>query len=71
MVFGWGKKKKSLEFETTIQEEKEIKLDEINSKVADMAKTYHSGMVKKSILINASRDKVWKKVSNIDSLWLN
>jgi peptidoglycan hydrolase CwlO-like protein len=36
MVFGWGKKKKSLEFETTIQEEKEIKLDKINSKVADI-----------------------------------
>ena len=37
-----------------------------------MAKTYHSGMVKKSILINASRDKVWKKVSNIVGLpeWL-
>ncbi len=35
MVFGWGKKKKSLEFETAIQE-KEIKLDEINSKVEDI-----------------------------------
>jgi len=35
-------------------------------------KTYHSGMVKKSILINTSRDKVWKKVSNIVGLpeWL-
>ncbi len=37
-----------------------------------MAKTYHSGMVKKSILIKASHDKVWKKVSNIVDLseWL-
>jgi len=35
MVFGWGKKKKSQEFET-IQEEKEIKLDEINSKVEEI-----------------------------------
>ncbi len=36
MVFGWGKKKKSLEFETTIPEEKEIKLDKINSKVEEI-----------------------------------
>jgi hypothetical protein len=35
-------------------------------------KTYYSGMVKKSILIKASRDKVWSKVSNIVGLpeWL-
>ena len=35
-------------------------------------KSYHSGMVKKSILIKASHDKVWKKVSNIAGLpeWL-
>jgi len=35
-------------------------------------KTYRSGMVKKSILINISRDKVWQKVSNIVGLpeWL-
>ena len=36
MVFGWGKKKKSFEYETTIQKEKEIKLDEINSKVEEI-----------------------------------
>ena len=37
-----------------------------------MAKTYHTGMVKKSILIKSSKDKVWKKVSNIVGLpeWL-
>ncbi len=37
-----------------------------------MAKSYHSGMVKKSILIRASSDKVWKEVSNIVGLpeWL-
>jgi len=29
MVFGWGKKKKSLEFETTIPEEREIKCVQI------------------------------------------
>ncbi len=35
-------------------------------------KTYYSGTVKKSILIKASRDKVWRKVSNIVGLpeWL-
>ncbi len=39
---------------------------------ASTQKTYRSGMVKKSILINASRDKVWNKVSNIVGLpeWL-
>jgi len=35
-------------------------------------KTYHSGMVKKSILIKTSHDIVWRKVSNIIGLpeWL-
>ena len=35
-------------------------------------KANYSGMVKKSILIKASRDKVWRKVSNIVGLpdWL-
>jgi len=36
MVFGWGKKKKNQEFETAIQEEKEIKLNQINSKVEEI-----------------------------------
>jgi len=36
MVFGWGKKKKSLEFEAAVREEKEVKLDEINSKVEEI-----------------------------------
>lgn len=42
------------------------------STTLQMAKTYHTGMVKKSVLINASHDKVWKKVSNIVGLpqWL-
>src|SRR3972149_622349 len=31
-------------------------------------KTNYSGRVKKSILINATRDKVWKKISNIIGL---
>ena len=35
-------------------------------------KTYHSGMVKKSILIKTSHEKVWRKVSNYVGLpeWL-
>jgi len=39
---------------------------------ASTPKTYHSGMVKKSILIKSSHDKVWRKVSNIAGLpeWL-
>ena len=31
-------------------------------------KSNYSGIVKKSILINATRDKVWKKISNIVGL---
>lgn len=36
------------------------------------AKSYHTGTVKKSILIKASKQKVWRKVSNIVGLptWL-
>ena len=36
-----------------------------------LIKDYHNGIVKKSITINASREKVWKKISNIIELeWL-
>jgi len=40
--------------------------------VNTIQKTYYSGTVKKSILIKASSDKVWRKVSNIVGLpeWL-
>lgn len=40
--------------------------------VKTIPKSYYSGTVKKSILIKASRDKVWRKVSNIVGLpeWL-
>ena len=36
------------------------------------SKSYHTGTVKKSININASKQKVWRKISNIVSLpsWL-
>ncbi len=33
-----------------------------------MKKKFHSGTVKKSIKINQTRDKVWKKISNIVGL---
>ena len=34
-------------------------------------KFFHSGIVKKSIIIHAQHDKVWKKISDITSLsWL-
>ncbi len=35
---------------------------------ASNKKVHHSGVVKKSIKIKASRDKVWKKLSNIAGL---
>ena len=36
------------------------------------AKSFHTGTVKKSIIINASKQKVWRKISNIVGLpsWL-
>jgi len=38
-----------------------------------IAKKFHSGAVKKQILINATHDKVWKKISNIVGLpiWID
>ncbi len=65
MVFGWGKKKKSLEFETTIQEEKEIKLDEINSKVADI-----QNLRKKTIIAESKtfRKKIIDKLFEITKI---
>ena len=38
------------------------------AKSAKQKKTYYSGIVKKSVLINTTRDKVWKKISNITGL---
>lgn len=36
-------------------------------------KKFHSGIVKKRVLINCTEDKVWKKISNIVGLpeWIN
>ncbi len=37
-----------------------------------LQKAFHTGTVKKTIKINASKDKVWRKISNIVGLpsWL-
>ena len=35
---------------------------------SDLKKANHSGFVKKSIVINATQDKAWKKISNIVGL---
>ena len=40
----------------------------MRKKDSKQKKRYQSGRVKKSILINASRDKVWRKISNIVGL---
>ena len=40
----------------------------MRKKDSKQKKRYYSGRVKKSILINASRDKVWRKISNIVGL---
>ncbi len=65
MVFGWGKKKKSLEYETTIQEEKEIKLDEINSKVEEI-----QNLRKKTIVAESKtfREKIEYKLYQISKI---
>ena len=34
----------------------------------NVKKTFHTGTVKKTIKINASKDKVWRKISNIAGL---
>jgi len=61
MVFGWGKKKKSQEFET-IQEEKEIKLDIINSRVEEI-----QNLRKKTIVAESKtfRKKIEEKLDVI------
>jgi len=65
MVFGWGKKKKSLEFETSIQEEKEIKLGEINSKVEGI-----QNLRKKTIVAESKtfKKKIEEKLDEISKI---
>ena len=40
--------------------------------VKNLQKSFHTGTVKKTIKIKASKDKVWRKISNIVGLpsWL-
>ena len=64
MVFGWGKKKKSQEFET-FQEEKEIKLDEINSKVEGIQNLRKKTIVAES---KAFREKIDYKLYQISKI---
>jgi len=65
MVFGWGKKKKSLGFETSIQEEKEIKLGEINSKVEGI-----QNLRKKTIVAESKtfKKKIEEKLDEISKI---
>jgi len=65
MVFGWGKKKKSLEFETAIHEEKEIKLNQINSKVEEI-----QNLRKKTIVAESKtfREKIEYKLYEISKI---
>ena len=65
MVFGWGKKKKSLEFETSIQEKKEIKLDEINSKVEGIQNLRKKTIVAESKMF---REKIEEKLYEISKI---
>jgi len=65
MVFGWGKKKKSLEFETSIQEEKEIKLDEINSKVEEIQNLRKKTIVAESKMFREKIDYKLYQISKI------
>lgn len=65
MVFGWGKKKKSQEFETAIKEEKEIKLDEINSKVEEIQNLRKKTIVAES---KAFRKKMEDKLDEISKI---
>ncbi len=41
--------------------------------MAKLSKSFHTGTVKKSVVINASKEKVWKKISNIVGLhtWID
>ena len=65
MVFGWGKKKKSLEYETSIREEKEIKLDEINSKVDEIQNLRKKTIVAESKMF---RKKIGDKLDQVSKI---
>ena len=64
MVFGWGKKKKSFEYET-IQDKREIKLDEINSKIEEI-----QNLRKKTIVAESKtfRKKIEYKLDEVSKI---
>ena len=65
MVFGWGKKKKSQESEISVQQEKEIKLSDIKSKIQDIQK-----LREKTILAEAKsfRKKIEGKLNEVSKI---
>ena len=64
MVFGWGKKKKRFEYET-IQDEREIKLDEINSKIEEI-----QNLRKKTIVAESKtfRKKIGDRLDEVSKI---
>ncbi len=64
MVFGWGKKKKNFEYET-IQDKREIKLDEINSKIEEI-----QNLRKKTIVAESKtfRKKIEYKLDEVSKI---
>ena len=45
-----------------------INVNPVQIMVKNVKKTFHTGSVRKTIKIKASRDKVWRKISNIGGL---
>jgi hypothetical protein len=45
-----------------------IHLITVKDMVKNIKKSFHTGIVKKTITIKASKDKVWRKISNITGL---
>ena len=45
-----------------------INVNPVQIMAKNLKKTFHTGSVKKTIKIKASRDKVWRKISNIGGL---
>ncbi len=65
MVFGWGKKKKSTESEISIQEEKEIKLSDVNSKVEEIQNLRKKTVVAES---KAFKKRIEEKIDEISKI---
>lgn len=65
MVFGWGKKKKSQETEISIQQEREIKLSDVKSKINEI-----QSLREKTILAEAKafRKKIVDKLDEVSKI---